>query len=98
MLVPLMRKFNPRRSYISGQTYKGQTEFPPPWAHGHKDFNNPKKFPLEIDHKNEVEHDARTQNLGWVTKLDHIIKSRERSVQKRKQPRGPPTNATKHRF
>lgn len=95
-LIPLMR-WHPhnRRCYISGQSYKGQIPFPPPWAFGHRDFNAPKKYPLEIDHLNEQEWDARTENLRWVTKTYHIIKSRDRSPVRRRQPRAAPTGKPK---
>jgi len=71
-LFPLVLKTRPRRCQISGETQKHQTPYPPPWLNSHKDFNNPKSYPLEIDHINIVEWDSRPQNLRWLTKLHHI--------------------------
>ncbi len=72
MLIPLMRKTRPRRCGITGETMKHQTPYPGPWQNQHKNFNNPKKFPLEIDHINMEEHQAKRWNLRWLTKLAHV--------------------------
>jgi len=72
MLFPLVRKTRPRRCGITGQTEKEQIPYPPPWKNDHQDFNNPKKFPLEIDHINMSEWLAKRWNLRWLTKLAHI--------------------------
>ena len=71
-LFPLVRKVNPRRCGITGETEKHQTPYPGPWMNEHKNFNNPRKFPLEIDHINMEEHMAKEWNLRWLTKLAHI--------------------------
>ena len=72
VLFPLVRKVRPRRCGLSGETEKHQTPWPPPWLNSHKDFATPKKFPLEIDHINMSEWQAKAWNLRWLTKLAHI--------------------------
>ena len=74
LLFPLVRKIKPRRGYLSGMTEKHQIPWPPPWIRT-KDFNNPKMFPLEIDHVNENANDNRPANLRWATKVYHIEKT-----------------------
>ena len=71
-LFPLMRRTRPRRCEVTGETQKYQTGYPPPWQNDHKDFNNSKKYPLEIDHKDMEEWRGVSSNLRWVTKLAHI--------------------------
>lgn len=72
MLFPLVRKVRPRRCGLSGETEKHQTPYPPPWLQGHKNFNTPKKFQLEIDHINMQNWTGNPWNLRWLTKLHHI--------------------------
>ena len=72
MLFPLVRKTKPRRCGITGQTEKNQMPYPPPWLNSHKNFNTPKKYPLEIDHIDMSEWRGVSQNLRWLTKLAHI--------------------------
>jgi len=75
-LFPLVRKIRPRRCALSGDTEKHQTAYPPAYIHGHKDFNKPKKYPLEIDHIDGVEWNKSPSNLRWLTKLAHIERTK----------------------
>jgi hypothetical protein len=97
-LFPLLgKKFNPRRCALSGQTEKYQMAWPPPWMHGHKDFANPKKYPLEIDHINEANWDGRYANLRWLTRLHHIESNLWRHIggkYQRKVLKGAPTRVS----
>lgn len=76
MLFPLARKVRPRRCAETGETEKHQTRYPPAYMHGHKDFNAPKKYPLEIDHRDGVSWNKASYNLRWLTKLAHIARTK----------------------
>jgi hypothetical protein len=89
ILFPLVRKINPRRCYLSGMTEKHQLSWPPAWRRT-KNFNNPKYYPFEIDHKGEDFTDNRTSNLAWVSKVYHIEKTESswKFVLRRRKRRG----------
>ena len=74
-LFPLVRKIRPRRCALTGETEKHQTAYPPAYMHGHKDFNKPKKYPMEIDHISGVPSWAKRWDLRWLTKLAHIART-----------------------
>jgi hypothetical protein len=74
-LARFMKNWDPKRCALSGETEKHQTPYPPPWMSMRKRNVQPKYYPLEIDHINEVEYDNRTSNLRWLTKTEHIVKS-----------------------
>lgn len=88
-LFPLVEKTRPRRGYISGHSIKQQMPYPPPWLRT-KDFNNPKVYPLEIDHVNEDSNDNRSANLKFETKTYHIEKTLQswKFVMRRKKRKG----------
>jgi len=71
-LFSKVRKTRPRRCDLTGETEKYHTPYPAPWMNQHKDFNNPKKYPLEIDHINMQKWTNKSWNLRWLTKLAHI--------------------------
>ncbi len=99
MLFPLLRKTRPRRDAVSGETEKNQTPYPPPWLNEHKDFNKPKKYPIEIDHKDGNSSNAAPWNLRWLTKLSHIEWTKMQQFPfRRKQKKGAPTRITGNKF
>ena len=98
MLFPLVRKTRPRRDAVSGETQKHHILYPPPWLNQHKDFNKPKNWPLEIDHINGWESDARPSNLRWLTKLNHIERTQQQLFPfRRKRRKGAPSRLTGRR-
>lgn len=91
-LFPLLRKVRPRRDALSGETQKHHIPYPPPWLNQHKDFNNPKNFPLEIDHKDGNPSNSKSYNLRWLTKLNHIERTQEQLFPlRRKRRKGAPS-------
>ena len=95
MLFPLVRKTRPRRCGISGETEKYQTPYPPAWMNTHKNFNTPKKYPMEIDHIDGWESNSRPWNLRWLTKLFHIERTNQQLFPyRRKTKKGTPTRTT----
>ena len=91
-LFPLVRKVRPRRCALTGDTEKNQTPYPPAYMHGHKDFNNPKKYPMEIDHMAGVPSRAKAWDLRWLTKLAHIARTKlQLFPHRRKIRKGAPT-------
>ena len=98
-LFPLVRKTRPRRCSLTGETQKHQTPWPPPWLNTHKDFNNPKKFPLEIDHRNMQNWVGKEWNLRWLSKLAHIETTKYHMFPYRRPKRkGAPTRKSGNYF
>ena len=91
-LFPLMRKVRPRRCALTGETEKHQTPYPTADMNTHKDFNNPKKYPMEIDHIAGVPSRAKTWDLRWLTKAAHIFRTNiQLFPYRRKARKGAPT-------
>ncbi len=91
-LFPLMRNIRPVRCALTGQTVKGQTPYPGPEMNQHKDFNNPKRYPMEIDHASGVPWWAKPWDLRWLTKRAHIIRTNiQMFPNRRKVRKGAPT-------
>mgnify|MGYP001581406909 CR=1 FL=1 len=76
-LAPIIRKWQPRKCALSGETENHQTPFPAPWQTMKFPNREPKTYPLEIDHINSLETDNRAENLQWLSKLHHILKTAE---------------------
>ena len=92
LLFPLMRKIRPVRCALTGQTTKGQTPYPGPEMNQHKDFNNPKKYPMEIDHRDGNPANDHPSNLRWLTKAAHIFRTKiQLFPYRRKVRKGAPT-------
>ena len=90
ILFPVTRlRTKPRRCYMSGMTMKHQLPWPPPWRKG-KGFNNPKYYPLDIDHLSEDYRDNRTANLSFACKVYHVEKTEKswKFVMRRKVRKG----------
>lgn len=91
-LFPLVRKVKPRRCALTGETEKHQTKYPPAYMHGHKNFNTPKAYPMEIDHISGVGSWAKRWDLRWLTKLAHIARTKlQLFPYRRKIRKGAPT-------
>ncbi len=98
-LFPLMRKVRPRRDSLTGETEKNQTPYPTADMHDHKDFNNPKKYPMEIDHIDGVASSRATRNLRWLTKATHIWRTNIQFFPfRRKKRKGAPTRRKSYVF
>lgn len=76
-LAPIIRKWQPRKCALSGELETHQTPYPAPWQTMKHPNVQPKAYPLEIDHINSLETDNRAENLQWLTKLQHILKTAE---------------------
>ena len=90
LVAPHMKhsEFNPRRCYKTGAVEKLQTPWPPPWLNAHRDFNQPKKYPLEIDHLNWKEFDNSPNNLRFISRFAHIERGESDPTRRRKIKRG----------
>ena len=98
-LFPLVRKIRPRRCALTGETEKHQTAYPTADMNTHKDFNKPKKYPMEIDHVSGVPSWAKTWDLRWLTKTAHIARTlMQLFPYRRKKPRGAPTRVVGKKF
>ena len=77
---------------MTGETEMHQTPYPGPEQNEHKDFRNPKKYPLEIDHKDGNPASDKPYNLRWITKAAHILRTNiQMFPNRRKVRKGAPT-------
>ncbi len=91
-LFPLVKPARIRRDAITGETEKHQTPYPPAYLNSHKNFNNPKKSLMEIDHIDGNESRDVTSNLRWLTKGAHIERTNQQLFPTRRPvKKGAPT-------
>ena len=91
-LFPIVKRALIRRDAITGETEKHQTPYPPAYFNQHKNFNNPKKSLMEIDHIDGLESRDVTSNLRWLTKASHIERTNQQLFPTRRPvKKGAPT-------